>query len=86
MGFRPRIVYSLEQKLSTGEPGRRPSYLDRALQLSEGEITTGTDSSSDEENNSEATFVADQAKKRINRFKIPKIKKTKIWSRFAGFA
>jgi hypothetical protein len=80
MGIRPRVVCSVEHKFSTGEPGRRPNYLDRALELSEGEITTETDSSSGEENDSEAAFVAGQAKKRINRFKIPKMKKTKIWT------
>ncbi len=80
MGFQSRGIRFVKQKLSTGEPGRRPNYLDRVLELSEGEITTETDSGSGEESDNEAASVADQSKKRINRFKIPKMKKTKSWT------
>ncbi len=80
MGFRTRSIRSVKQKLFTGEPGRRPNYLDRVLELSEGEISMETDSGSGEESDSEAAFAAGQSKKRVNRFKIPKMKKTKIWT------
>jgi hypothetical protein len=50
------------------------------LQLSEGEVTTETESSSGEETEGDVEEENQKTRKRLNRFKIPKMKKAKIWS------
>jgi hypothetical protein len=51
------------------------------LELSEGEVTTATESSSDEETDSVTAEEEQKVRKRLKRFKIPKIKRAKVWTR-----
>jgi hypothetical protein len=80
VGVWPGIFHFTQRNLFTGKTRRRPNYLDRALQRSEGEITTETESSSGEEDDSDAAVEADEARRKFNRFKIPKLKKAKFWT------
>jgi hypothetical protein len=81
VGVWPGIFRFTQQILFTGKTRRRPNYLDRALQRSEGEITTETETSLGKEDDSDAAVEADEARRNFNRFKIPKLKKAKFWTR-----